>query len=176
MLLDAICARSTKWWRISLLSLHTGMRAGEIFALQGGDVLLDEARVQIKNPKNQVSRWALLTPTSAQAFTGLDLSPGKLVFPGRGGRRTKEVSDTFFRAVEELGLNHGVQDSRDKVVFHTLRHTYASWLAKRGVPLYVIGELMGHTDLEMTKRYAHLCPDMKAAAVAHVEDLFNSRS
>jgi len=176
LLLDCVCTRSTKVWRICLLSLHTGMRLGEIKALKGEDVLLEHSRVLVKDPKSGASRVALLTPTGAQAFAGLNLAPGMYAFPARAkANQYADISDSFWRAVADTGFNNGIEDSRDKVVFHTLRHTYASWLAKSGVPLYVIGELLGHTDLQMTKRYAHLCPDMKAAAVAHVENLFNNR-
>ena len=76
---------------------------------------------------------------------------------------------SFKRAVEELGFNKGIKDVRQKVVFHTLRHTFASWLAIDGVPLYTISELMGHSTMDMTKRYAHLCPDTKRAAVEKID-------
>ena len=68
--------------------------------------------------------------------------------------------------MKELGLNKDISDGRQKVVFHTLRHTFASWLVQKGTPLYTVAELMGHTSLEMTQRYAHLAPDtMRKAAL-----------
>ena len=88
------------------------------------------------------------------------------VFPARDGGQRRWVSDTFERVVEALGFNDGIEDARQRVVFHSLRHTFASWLVQRGVPLYTVAELMGHTTLEMTKRYSHLAPDtMRAAAM-----------
>lgn len=56
------------------------------------------------------------------------------------------------------GLNDGVTDRIHKVVFHTLRHTFASWLVQNGVSLEVISKLLGHSSLQMTMRYAHLDP------------------
>ena len=51
-----------------------------------------------------------------------------------------------------------------KVVFHTLRHTFASWLVQAGVPLYTVQRIMGHKTIVMTQRYAHLAPDQGAEA------------
>lgn len=48
-----------------------------------------------------------------------------------------------------------------------MRHTFASWLVMRGVPLYDVVKLMGHNTIIMTQRYAHLAPDrLRASAVA----------
>ena len=49
--------------------------------------------------------------------------------------------------------------------FHALRHTYASWLVQSGVPLRAIQDLLGHTSLKMTERYAHLAPQHLLDAV-----------
>ena len=77
---------------------------------------------------------------------------------------------TFSRIVEKSGLNDGVTDRIHKVVFHTLRHTFASWLIQKGVTLEVVSKLLGHSSLQMTMRYAHLDPvNQSVQAVKSIE-------
>ena len=75
----------------------------------------------------------------------------------------------FGRAVNALGLNDGIADRRQKVVFHTLRHTYASWLVAAGTDLYTVQRLLGHQSIALTERYAHLAPDTLKAATRALE-------
>jgi len=91
------------------------------------------------------------------------------------GDKIKAISKTFDRVVKELGLNDGVTDPRDRVVFHTLRHTFASWLAIQGTPIYTIKELMGHKTLAMTERYSHLIPDSKRSAIKGLMNLLDRK-
>ena len=76
-------------------------------------------------------------------------------------------------AVTKLKFNDGITDTRSKVVFHTLRHTYASWLVQSGEDLYVVKELMGHSTIAMTERYAHLAPKNKKGSVTKIEAIWN---
>jgi integrase len=92
------------------------------------------------------------------------------VFYGRwGGGQSRAANLPFRETVKALGLNEGITDPRQIVVFHTLRHTFASWLAMKGKPLYTVGRLLGHKVIKMTERYAHLAPEVQKAAVTRLE-------
>ncbi|MFV0348195.1 MAG: tyrosine-type recombinase/integrase, partial [Halodesulfovibrio sp.] len=82
-----------------------------------------------------------------------------------GGKQRENISHLFTQLVDELGLNADVTDKRHKIVFHTLRHTFASWMAIDGVDIYRIKELMRHKTISMTMRYAKLSPDANRSAV-----------
>lgn len=162
--------KSVSWWRIASVSLHTGMRLGEVLKMTWGDLDMKANVIHVRFGKTGV-RMAHINETLTELFGDMEKgAPSALVFPAANGseRNCTDASKSFSRTVAELGLNKGVADTRQKVVFHTLRHTFASWLAIDGVPLYTISHLMGHSSLEMTKRYAHLCPDVKQEAVAKI--------
>ena len=167
-LLKEIQAVSEQTHNICLLSLHTGMRMGEIFKLLWQDVDLANKLIHVRKPKNNESRQVYLTPQLLKMFKSISSKGHKrtdLVFKNKDGNRIYQLSDTFNRSVTKLGLNEGVKDSQNKIVPHTLRHTFASWLAQQGETLLTIKELMGQKDISMTMRYAHLIPDQKRKAV-----------
>lgn len=158
---------------IALLSLHTGMRAGEMFSLKWSHIDIENGLIHIADPKNKRSRKAFMTSTIKDMFASYEVGkPEDFVYRSRRGKQIKEVSHTFDRVVKDLKINEGITDPRQKVVFHTLRHTFASWLAIQGTPILTIKELMGHQSLAMTERYSHLSPDHKKQAVEGIENYF----
>lgn len=146
---------------MALLSLLCGLRAGEIHTLTWADINFEEKNIFLRDPKNTHNRYAFMTDEVKVMLQGRYGAQEKndFVFPAANGRRRQWVSDTFPRVIQELGFNDGLTDPRQRVVFHTLRHTFASWLVQKGTPLYTVAELMGHNTLVMARRYAHLAPD-----------------
>lgn len=172
-LLESLTHVSTKLHDIALLSLHTGMRADEVFSLTWGHVDFSKDTLQLADTKNGESRTTYLTPESravlgarkeAAKEKGID-GLGQRVFLDRKGNKIVAPSAAFARVVDRLGLNDGVRDRRQRVTFHTLRHTYASWLVEAGVDLYTVSKLLGHKSLAMTQRYAHVGPNAQRQAV-----------
>jgi integrase len=171
-LLTSLMKKSKQVHDMALMSLHTGGRAGEIFSLTWGCVDLEAGTMLLKDTKNTASRTAFMTQAVKDMLASIkpdQAGRDDLVFPGRGGVRMVQISKTFKRSVDDL-FNDGVDDPRERVFFHSLRHTYASWLVMEGVDLYRVKELLGHKDLAMTARYAHLAPDTLRGAVNILEE------
>lgn len=160
---------------IALISLHTGARASEIFGLKVHDVDLESGLIALRDTKNTETRYAPMTKAVRDMLKHRmpkddePKNPNAYLFTDEDGGKIKEVSKTFDRVIERLGFNDGVTDPRQRVVFHTCRHTFASWLAIQGTPIYTIAKLMGHKSLAMSERYAHLSPDHKRDAVNGLE-------
>lgn len=172
-LLTKLKVKSIQTHDICFLSLNTGMRMGEIFALTWQDVDLTHNIIHIRNPKNNQTRQSYLTPILKEVLIArrpLKENRGDLIFCDSNGNRIRQLSKVFGRVVDELGLNQGVKDSQNKIVPHTLRHTFASWLCLQGEGLLTIKELLGHRDISTTQRYSHLLPDQKRKAVRELSD------
>ena len=137
-------------------------------------VNLKSGTLLIKDTKSGRNRNAIMTDDVRAMFESIIKNrESEIVFPSRKGAKTTEISRTFDRVVEKLGFNKGIKDRRQKVVFHTLRHTYASWLVMSGVDLYTVQRLMGHMSISMTERYSHLAPDHLRKAVSRMESDLN---
>lgn len=175
--LDEANKHSVQLYEMCLLALHTGMRAGEIFNLKWGDILLDPGIIHILDAKNGRSRQAIMSEAVREMFAKRLIGrPSELVFLSTKGEKIRWVSGTFERIVNHLGLNEGVEDRRQKVVFHSLRHTFGSWLAMAGAHPRTIMELMGHSRLDQTMRYSHLAADQKKQALNDLEAMLQRSS
>jgi len=155
---------------ITLLSLHTGARASEIFNLKGHDIDFQNGLITLRDTKNTETRHIPMTNMVREMLKRrMPQEPSGYVFTDSKGRKMKEVSNAFDRVVSRLGFNNNVEDPRQRVVFHTCRHTFASWLAIQGTPLYTIAKLMGHKSISMSERYSHLSPDHKKESIGRLE-------
>lgn len=174
-LLDALAQRSPQWHAIAAISLHTGMRLGEILGLRGADVDLNSRVIHALDAKAGSRAVIMSDAIHPLLATWMPVSAAHYLFTDKSGKPLDMTGagSTFKRVVNALGFNAGVTDRRQKVVFHTLRHTFCSWMVIRGVPLYTVGELVGHSTVDMTRRYAHLCPDAKRDALSHVADMLS---
>lgn len=145
-----------------LTAIDTGMRRGELFGLEWTDIDLDRSVITIRaaSAKSQRPRRIAInvsTHAMLKHWKGQGEGVG-LVFPGEAGGRLTNINKSWAGLISDAKLT----DFR----FHDLRHHFASRLVMKGVDLYTVKELLGHSDFKMTQRYAHLAPEHKAAAVA----------
>lgn len=173
-LLAALRVKSEQVYRISVLSLDSGCRFSEAVNLKWGAIDTEKGIITYSDTKmsgGTKSRVVPMTDRVRDLFQGMERG-GKqdLVFPDNKGRVQEKISHSFYRTVDDLKLNEGISDPRDKVVFHTFRHSYASNLVQAGVDLYPIQRLMGHSNSKMTERYSHLNNGTLISAVQQMEE------
>ncbi|MFC4727483.1 tyrosine-type recombinase/integrase [Coralloluteibacterium thermophilus] len=130
-----------------MLAAYTGIRRGHLLRLTHHDVQGDFIRLD-RSSKTRTLQMVPLHPKVRELAKRLPL--------GIGDRRLKEEW-TAARAATGI-------DCR----WHDLRHTCASWLVQAGVPLYVVGEFLGHSSPTVTKRYAHLSPQQLVDAISRI--------
>lgn len=140
---------------VILLAMNTGLRRGELLALEWSDINM-QARMLTVRRENAKSGKQRHVPLNAEALNVLtqwlsQTSGSGSVFGISG---VKSSWDTLLTAAKIEGFR-----------FHDLRHHFASRLVMAGVDLNTVRELLGHADLTMTLRYAHLAPEHLAAAV-----------
>lgn len=162
MLMAALKLRSEFWWNMAMISLHSGLRLSEIYNLRKNEIDLCTNTIYVRDGKagSRAAKFDNRIAPVLKQIMDETLESAGLLFPSIHGTVRKPCNGhrVFFDVVDKLGLNKGIDDSRYKVVFHTLRHTFASWLAISGVPLYTIQKLLGHKSIKQTERYSHLCP------------------
>ena len=172
-LLSELLRTDAEAWEMALLSLHCGLRAGEIFKLTWADIDTARGLIAIKDSKGGKNRFSHMTGAVKEMLRPkedrLSKTPGALLYPGPGGALRREVPRTVKEAIDTLGFNTGLADRRDRAVFHTLRHSFASWHVQGGTDLYTLRDLLGHSTLTMTARYSHLAPENSRRALEVME-------
>jgi integrase len=151
-------------------ALHSGMRRGEILNLKWSDIDLDRGIIVVAHSKNHRTREIPMNSVLEEVLQAIPKfvgpkGPSPYVFVDDAGEQHDEhISHLFARVCEDAKL--------EGVTFHTLRHTFASRLAQLGKPLIAIKELLGHSDIQMSMRYAHLGPsNLRDAVEALAEPL-----
>lgn len=148
------------------VALLTGMRRGELLGLKWDQIR--NGFIYLTETKSGKARQIPINDRLAEVFKEVRREKqlkSPYVFADSKGRRYYEVKRSFPSACRKAGI----EDFR----FHDLRHTFASHLVMKGVSLKAVQELLGHADLTMTMRYAHLSKAHLQEAVAVLNNLGN---
>jgi integrase len=167
---DLLLEHSDRELRVMIfLALRTGMRQGEIRGLQWESLDWQNRSIAVRHswydykealvsPKNNRERHI---PLGAEAHDLLYLSRKKSGFVFLS---LHKEPFTCHRIIEDLAKVCKKAGMR-KIGWHVLRHTFATHLAMRGVPLTTIQALLGHSTISTTMRYAHVAPSTLRAAI-----------
>ncbi len=166
-------AEEGEWRTMILVAWKTGMRQGELLGLRWEDVDLaggvlrvrqSIVRERVTTTKSRKGREIGLARSVIAALKAHRHLRGELVFSQPDGSHW-----TNYKAWHPLELACKRAGLR-RVGWHVLRHTFASHLVMRGVPIKFVQELMGHASIQMTMRYAHLAPDITRGAINVLDD------
>ena len=159
------------------LGLFAGLRIGETLVLRRGvDVDLEAGMIYVQSregwkPKYGKNREVPISSALEPILRAhVERMPaGQLyLFAGRGdGDETsrRSMTDLMQRVVKDAGMGRPPRDP-NAITFHTLRHTFASWLVMAGADLFTIARLMGHANTKQVEEtYGHLSPGHKLATV-----------
>lgn len=151
-----------------VLALNTGGRKNELLKLEWRRVNWEHALITLE-PDDTKSGKRRTIPLNEDAVAALKrryrysqtyCAASPWVFCKRDGSRYVYPNPVFKKACEKARI----VDFR----IHDLRHTCASWLVSRGVPLADVKDVLGHSTINMTERYAHLAPHRAREAVARL--------
>jgi integrase len=174
------CQRSTHpylYMFIKLLLL-TGARKGEALRVRWCDIDFDKRIWIVPRSKNSRSRRIVLNDVAVETVLaagsvaerfGLIVGGDAYVFQNP---RTQSCYQSFYAAWYIARDAAGLADVR----IHDLRHTFASLLVNRGVSLYEVQTLLGHSSIQMTQRYAHLAPNLLHSRAQLVGDIVGGKS
>jgi integrase len=155
--------RASKYPRLAqlvLFALQTGARKSEILSLKWKHVDLDAGTATLERTKNGQRRILVLLPQLIAELKPLQGDRERFVFGSAADKfqRPANIDGAWNAAVARAGIS----DFR----FHDCRHCCGSALAQAGVDIAVIADVLGHNGLEMSRRYAHLRVEDRAAALA----------
>ena len=145
------CSDSIK--PVVIVALNTGLRRSELLGLRWEQVDFERGIITVLDSKNSDRRDIPMNKTVKDTLKEME-------------RIGPNVFDGITPSIIKYGFNNvRIKAGRPDLRFHDLRHCFASGLVMEGVDLNTVRELLGHRDLKMTLRYAHLAPSHRTKAV-----------
>ncbi len=141
-------------------ALHTGMRKGEILNLKWNNIDFEYGFIELLETKSGKARKIPISEKLMEIFNKLymDARSEYVFINPETGLPYVDIKKSFNKAKEVAGI----KDFR----FHDLRHTVATRLVEKGIDLLVVMDILGHSKIETTMRYAHPIPKRKSDAIS----------
>jgi site-specific recombinase XerD len=148
---------------IIIFATYTGLRRMEILTLQWDQIILDKKMLVLSNHNHLTKSKRIRTiPLNEKAFDVISRRIGNsktYVFEKDGVPIYPDfITKNFKKCIKRANLN-------PKLKFHSLRHTFASWLVQKGASIYEVSKLLGHSNIKTTEIYAHLSTENFRKAV-----------
>ena len=138
-------------------ALQTGMRKGEIFNLKWTNIDFDYGFIELLETKSGKSRKIPISQKLMEVFKQQDRESEYVFENPETGAPYVDLKNSFHTVLKKAGI--------ENFRFHDLRHTVATRLAEKGIDLVVVKEILGHSKIETTMRYAHAVPERKLQAI-----------
>lgn len=165
-----------EWYKdIIIFAVSTMMRLGEIVNLQWKSVDLERREIPVENTDEfRVKTHKSKTiPMNEWVFHMLSNKPNRIgrvfTFPDGKALPKGYVSHKFKKYVIKAGLS-------EKIHFHTLRHTGATWLVQNDIPIYSIQQILGHSNISITQIYSHLEVDHLRKPLERLDQYFKLKA
>ena len=146
---------SDQWRGAILIAAHTGLRLGDVVKLTSAHV--EGTRLVIRPEKTKRSRKTLSIPLTPPCIAWIGERQGDF-FPSLARVKKGTLSTTFTRIMKSAGVPRDIVEAGDVVKrrsFHSLRHSFASWLAEADIHADVRQKLTGHSSSKIHARYSH---------------------
>ncbi|WP_416694004.1 tyrosine-type recombinase/integrase [Candidatus Pseudothioglobus sp. Uisw_050_01] len=156
--------RASKWnkfYLLVLMAITTGARRGELLSLRWNNLDIDKQTAYVLTSKNGEPKVLPLTKSVIKELERFSLNNSSLIF---ASEIKPDKPYFFYKQWDRVRKEAELIDFR----FHDLRHTTASYLAQSGATLLEIADVLGHKQIEVTKRYAHLCIGHKSSLINRV--------
>ncbi|MFC1752742.1 tyrosine-type recombinase/integrase [Thermoproteota archaeon] len=158
------CIEETDIFIGSLFALCCGLRISEVCSLRKQNIDFENEKIKVVQGKGSKDRYVML-PTKLKPVLErwFRMNKSDVVIPGVYNETVSEsnFSIRFRKYMRKAGLSIFVKTSRTgqpryAYSFHTLRHTYATFLLEKGVDLYYVQRALGHSDIHTTQIYTHI--------------------
>ncbi len=151
---------------IIITALQTGMRRGEILNLKWSNIDFAQGFIELLETKSGKSRKIPLSETLKCTLSSIDKISEYVFINPKTNEPYKDLKKSFHSLLNKAKIKN--------FRFHDLRHTVATRLVEMGIDLVVVQEILGHSKITTTQRYAHPVPQRKLDAVNVLNNYVNS--